>query len=221
MRTKQKLLAGLAVLAASVAAISVAAASTTTINPAGDSLLATSANATFGIGTGTITCPLSQAYGTSASPAAESMHFHGPGFGNLESKRECSSTGLGGLTFNFSTESGTELIANSPSSASLKFANEFNLFVNSKLKGETVACSFHVVSGSSITGSWAAHEKSGLWYEGLAAPSNLTFSNASIPIGLWTTTGCPAAIKEAKSMSFSASYVLNDVSALSSIVSLK
>jgi hypothetical protein len=206
-----------AVLAVSaVAVISIAYASTTSIKPAGDTLLATSTNTTFEVGSGKITCGLAQTAGAIASPEAASMKLNGADFESMTGAKECTSTGLGGATFTIEAIQ-WELTALSETTASLSFPAA--TFI---LNDKGAKCDFKAKAATTLPASWRTG--SGGWDEriSLDKPSMLTFSKASIALERASgfEESCPAVLKEATSTSFSGTFIVNDVTNLGQHVSL-
>jgi hypothetical protein len=208
-------LAVVSVMSATVA-MSIAYASTTGIKPAGDRLLATSTDATFQIGAGAIDCALTQTAGTIATPESASMKLNGGDFENVTGAKECTSTGIGGATFTVETTQ-WELAALSETTASLSFpASDFII----RDKGHN--CTLRSKGNTTLSASWRTG--TGSWSEllVLAKPSVLTFGKASISLerGAGFEESCPAVLKEATSASFSATFIVNDITNLGQQVSI-
>jgi hypothetical protein len=190
------------------ATIAVAMASGTTINPAGDELLVSSTDVSFTIGTATVYCSVGQTSGSIPSPAVSSMSLSDPIFQDSGGK-ECESTGIGGALFKVRTVGKWELVANSSTSASLKFGVEGILMYVAKCP------TIWVKPATTITGVWT----NGTAHTPVAEPSTLTFSAASIPLTEITGAECP--LSGATSMALSAHFVVNDTTHLTEPVTLK
>jgi hypothetical protein len=209
------------VLVIAAAAISVASASTTTINPAGDTLIATSTNPSFTVASGPkISCPFAQTDGVNPNPAATVMAVHSMQFEKSASAKECAFS-WNGEQFNVLAEGAWELSTNSPSSANLVLPNEYSLQINAAVKN----CHLRLAEPTTISGVWSSGE--GRFPEekplALGKPSVLTFASAVLPV---KKSGkpeevCPGPLNEAKSLSFSAAFIVNDTTNLGSNISLK
>jgi hypothetical protein len=208
---------GIAITMLSV--LTIAAAETTTINPAGDKLLIDSSNVSFGLGSGTVKCELMQTDGSIPSPAASSMSLHAPWLANLSGSQTCESTGLSGATFTVETEGAWTLNAISATSASIALPHSWSLF----LKDNSARCTITVAStGATISGTWTSG--SGHYQEEtpllLGKWSKLVFTDTSIPVE-HTGTECVVPFSEVTSITFSANLIINDATSMGSNVSLK
>jgi hypothetical protein len=187
-------LAAVAVIGTLAAVVSVTTASTVNIKPAGDTLLATSMNRSFTVGTAKIACEGTEQFeGKIPSPAEPSMKVE-PTF-----SEKCSVSGLEGAKVSTFIFEPRELKTVSTTSGSIKLNGETSII----LEGKTYHC-FVGVTNETITGTWSTGKK-GAW---LATASTLSYAGVSIPIKV-TGTGCP--LNSVTSMPFSTTYAVNDI----------
>jgi hypothetical protein len=213
----------LVMVAASVAAISIAGAAATNVTPAGDGLHMTSTNVSFAFGSSVIVCETGEAYGTIASPEATDVPLSNPVFQNVGGG-ECTTTGTEGAKFKVVTSSTTErqfaLSAVSPTSAKLRFP------------GQPAGIEF--ISGSCIMKAFKADAPTGTWTNGeskspYAISSTLKIVNGNFNLlnyeEVKKNPNCPPAlvenIKKSGSGSLSATVVVSDYTHPAQAVLLK
>jgi len=187
-----------ALAVASVAAISVAMATTPTIKPEGDGLLATSNNAHFKIGSLTIVCPYMQLGGKIPSPGSSSMALSAPSFYHhaieVENPKFPCTDGVKGSLFGAPSGSSVhwELKVNSTSSASVVIPkNGFHL------EAPGAKCHIEFARSGSVTAS-AVFSKGFSNYggSGLAFPSSIEVAETSLPVLITITSECPTGLLE-------------------------
>ncbi len=200
----------LAAIAASIAAISIAAATTTTITPAGDGLHLASTNVSFSWGSSSIICETGEATGTIPNPAASSVVLSNPEFHNVGGA-ECTTTGIEGANFKVISSSDAshlwELSAVSPSSASIRFPSQpYGLeFISG-------ACTIKLFKADAPLGTWSPGTNKAPY----AASSTLKVVNGTVTIFNYeeVLANCPAAltknVKVSRFGNLNATFIVSD-----------